>query len=64
MSFRFIEYMFGVLYTHGHFLVQLFSQVFHTQNTGNVSDSKFGDTFQMAVKKTKICESVASFGVL
>ena len=42
--------MFGVLYTHGHFLVQLFSQVFHTQNTGNVSGGKFGDTFQMAVK--------------
>ena len=43
--------MFGVLYTHGHFLVQLFSQDFHTQKIGNVSVSEFGDTYQMAVKK-------------
>ena len=43
--------MFVVLYTHGHFLVQLFSQVFHSQKTGNVSVSQFGDTYQMAMKK-------------
>ena len=43
--------MFGVLYTQGHFLFYLFSQVFHTKKTGNVSVCKFGDTCQMAEKK-------------